>query len=336
MTTMHSVMHRTTALALALPALSACASLREMFPSREEVFKPIPVTIGEPRVIGDDTVYVLDAPEYELVAPIRELLPDARKALDHTTREYRRVFGDDPQKIVVELRAVSRDRVADGWIPDTVEPADGPRRAVAPAIVPEKRSSRAPVAPAGFLMMRAARAWLLARADYRVGRAPSAPSAEPRFGDDARIPDWIEDALTDLIGGSPTQEMYVARLAERVETLSLREVLESTRPEPAKDAQRRAQLPPTASTRPAGGVFMGGPSRDRGKLEGAELFRARAVAFAIFLAEHEGREFLGTLTDRLLSGESAETALASAATLPDDLEGIEKAWKDWMRKLASR
>jgi hypothetical protein len=334
---MSSVMYRTTTLALALPALSACSSLREMFPSREEVFKPIPVTIGEPRVIGDDTAYVLDAPEYELVAPMRELLPDARKALDHTVREYRRVFGDDPQKIVVELRAVSRDRVADGWIPDTIEPADGPRRAVAPAIVPEKRSSRAPIAPAGFLMMRAARAWLLARADYRVGRSPTAPDATPRFGDDPRIPDWIEDALTDLIGGSPEQEMYVARLAERVETLSLREVLESTRPEPAKDAQRRAQLPPTASTRPAGGVFMGGPpSRDRGKLEGAELFRARAVAFAIFLAEHEGREFLGTLTDRLLSGESAETALASAATLPDDLAGIEKAWKDWMRKLASR
>jgi hypothetical protein len=307
-----------------------------MFPTRDEVFKPIPVTIGEPRVVGNDTSYVLDEPAYELVAPMRELLPDARKALDYTAREYRRLFGDDPQKIVVELRAVSRDRVADGWIPDTVEPADGPRRAVAPAILADKRSSRPPVAPAGFLMMRAARAWLLARADYRVGRLPSAPKAV-RFGDDMRIPDWIEDAVTDLVGGSPAQEMYIARLAERLETVSLRDVLESSRPQPAKDAQRRAQLPPTASTRPAGGVFMGGPpTRDRGKLEGAELFRAQAVAFAIFLAEHEGREFLGALTDRLLSGESAATALASAATLPDDLPAIEKAWKEWMLKTVER
>jgi hypothetical protein len=328
--------YRTTALLIALPALSACSAVREMFPSREEVFKPIPVTIGEPRVIGNDTVYVLESAEYELVAPLRELLPDARKALDHTAREYRRVFGDDPQKIVVELRPVSRDRVADGWIPDTVEPSEGPRRAVAPAIVPEKRSPRQPVAPAGFLMMRAARAWLLARADYRVGRTPATPGAEVRFGDDARIPDWVEDALTELIGGSPAQEMYVARLAERVETLSLRDVLDASRPESAKDAQRRAQLPPTSPTRPAGGVFMGGPpSRDRGKLEGAELFRAQSVAFAIFLAEHEGREFLGILTDRLLSGEPAETALTAATTLPDDLAGIEKAWKDWMLKTRS-
>jgi hypothetical protein len=82
---------------------------------------------------------------------------------------------------------------------------------------------------------------------------------------------------------------------------------------------------------------MGGPpSRDRGKLEGAELFRAQSVAFAIFLAEHEGREFLGTLTDRLLSGESAETALAAATTLPDDVAGMEKEWKAWLRKLAAR
>lgn len=325
--------YRTATIAAILPLTAACSSLREMFPSREEVFKPIPVTIGEERVVGDDTTYVLDASEYELVAPIRELLPDARQALDQTAREYRRVFGDDPRKILVELRAVSRDRVADGWIPDSVEPTEGPRRAVAPAIVPEKRSSRPPVAPAGFLMMRAARAWLLARADYRVGRTPPAPAAETRFGDDVRIPDWIEDALIDLIGGSPAQEMYVARLAEREEPISLRELLESHRPEPAKDAQRRAQLPPTAPARPAGGVFMGGlPSRDRGKLEGAELFRAQAVTFAIFLAEHEGREFLGTLTDRLLSGESAETALAAAATLPDDLAGIEKAFRDWMGK----
>jgi hypothetical protein len=190
-----------------------------MFPSREEVFKPIPITIGEPRVVGEDTMYVLEAAEYELVAPMRELLPDARKALDHTAREYRRVFGDEPQRIVVELRAVSRDRVADGWIPDSVEPPDGPRRAVAPAIV-ERRSSRAPVAPAQFLMMRAARAWILARTDFRVGRLPNAPLPAPRFGDDARIPDWIEDALIDLIGGSPWQEMYVARLAEREEDVS--------------------------------------------------------------------------------------------------------------------
>ena len=319
---------------LGVLVLSACSSLREMFPAREEVFKPIPVTIGEPRIIGSDTVYVLESPEYELVAPMRELLPDARKALDQTVREYRRLFGDEPRRIVVELRPVSRDRVSEGWIPDTVEPADEPRRAVAPVIMTEKRSSRPPVAPAGFLMMRTARAWLLARADYRVGRpASSAPNSAPRFGDDPRIPDWIEDAVTDLVGGSPAQEMYVARLAERAETLSLRDVLESTRPEPAKDAQRRAQLPPTAATRPAGGVFMGGPpTRDRGKLEGAELFRAQAVAFAIFLAEHEGREFLGALTDRLLSGEPAASALASASTLPDELEAIEKAWKEWMVK----
>ena len=328
---MSAVTHRTLALAFALPALSACSALREMFPSRDAVFKPIPVTIGEPRLIGSDTAYVMESPEYELVAPVRDVLPDAKKALDHTAREYRRVFGDEPRKILVELRAVARDRVVDGWIPDSVEPANGPRRAVAPVVLPDKGSSRSAVAPAGFLKMRAARAWLLARADYRVGRTPPPADAETQFGDDPRVPDWIEDALIDLVGESPAQEMYVARVAEQMESLVLDDLLESTRPEPAKDTQRRTQLPPTSATRPAGGAFMGGPpSRDRGKLEGAELFRAQAVSFAIFLAEHEGREFLGRLADRLMSGESSETALASAATLPDDVPGLEKAWKEWM------
>lgn len=312
--------------------LSACGTFREMFPARDEVFKPIPVTIGEPRVSGTDTTYVLETPEYELIAPVRALLPDARRALDNTVREYRRVFGDAPQRIVVELRVVPRDRVADGWTGDTIEPAEGPRRAIAPAVVPDKRSSRPPVVLAQFLTVRAARAWLLAHADYRAGRAP-VPN-DRRSLDDARLPDWIEDALQDLIAGSPVQEMYVDRLAERADEVSLRELLESPRPEPARDAQRRAQLPPTSSTRPAGGVFMGGPpSRDRGKLEGAELFRAQAISFALFLAEHEGREYLGRLTDRLLSGESARTALAAAPSLPDELDGLEKEWKKWLLKM---
>lgn len=313
-------------------ALSACGTLREMFPARDEVFKPIPVTIGERRVSGTDTTYVLETAEYELIAPVRELLPDARRALDNTVREYRRVFGDAPPRIVVELRVVPRDRVADGWTGDTIEPAEGPRRAIAPAVAPDKRSSRAPVVLAQFLTVRAARAWMLAHADSRAGRLPQ-PN-DRRSLDDTRLPDWIEDALQDLIAGSPVQEMYVDRLAERADEVSLRELLDSPRPEPARDAQRRAQLPPTSSTRPAGGVFMGGPpSRDRGKLEGAELFRAQAISFALFLAEHEGREYLGRLTDRLLSGEPVRSALAAAPTLPDELDGLEKEWKKWLLKM---
>jgi hypothetical protein len=37
----------------------------------------------------------------------------------------------------------------------------------------------------------------------------------------------------------------------------------------------------------------------------------------------------------LLSGEAAETALASAPTLPDELPEMEKAWREWMVKLRS-
>src|SRR5919108_653768 len=190
LTAIPAVVIHFTLLLLVLGVLSACSSLREMFPAREEVFKPIPVTIGEPRIVGSDTVYVLESPEYELVAPMRELLPDARKALDQTVREYRRVFGDEPRKIVVELRPVSRDRVSEGWIPDTVEPADEPRRRRLHGWSPDARSRQA----------RGRRA--LPRAGGRI-RDLSRRARGPRISRSANGPSVVGRVPRDRVGVRP-------------------------------------------------------------------------------------------------------------------------------------
>src|SRR5215208_342124 len=96
---------------LLLPLLGGgCAALKSRFPSHEDVFKPVPLTIGELRVEGADSTYVLAGRGYEIVAPSREMLSDAEKAVDAVSRAYVRYFDAEPRPIVVRLLPVRRDR----------------------------------------------------------------------------------------------------------------------------------------------------------------------------------------------------------------------------------
>src|ERR687889_767805 len=88
----------------ALALGSGCAWYRTHFPARDEVFKPIPLDVGERRVTGGDTAWAVGGDGYELVVPDRELLPDGKRALDYAAREFARTFGVLPPPVVVEAR----------------------------------------------------------------------------------------------------------------------------------------------------------------------------------------------------------------------------------------
>src|SRR4051812_44178663 len=73
------------------------------FISHEQAFPPIVPMVGDMRVSGKDTVYLLRAPSYEVVARTRTILDDTRHSLDDASRNFSRYFGEPivPVHVVV-------------------------------------------------------------------------------------------------------------------------------------------------------------------------------------------------------------------------------------------
>ena len=304
---------RRLALLLALPACS-------YFPSHEEVFIPVPLAIGESRVVDGDTSWVLAADAYEIVAPRQALLPDARRALDESAEQFRAIFGAAPPRVTVALHEPDRDPDDDTG---TALPAgEAGEDVVAVRVPPVERMRRGVVArPRPLPLAPVARAWLAAYADARSStpRLRTAWAAGTVPADDARLPDWLEDGIVQIVAGSPLRDVALARLAEqRSRALPLRQLLTMARPVGAldpvvgRDDDRRAAI--------------------AGELEGSLLFAVQSYGVARFLAEREGRSFLGAMVDRVLAGDAALAALGGARHLPGDLDALQGEWDRWLEE----
>ena len=305
---------------LALLALPGCSTFRTYFPTHEDVFVPVPMTIGEARVVGADTSWVLAEPAYELVASRRELLPDARRALDEAAEQFRLVFGAAPTRVTVSLRE------DDDEAPAAALPAAGAATEVVPLpLPPQSDRARAAGRPRLVPLAPVVRAWLAAYADRRAGtprlRSAYAPEAPP--ADDPRLPDWLEDGVVQLVAGAPMRDVLLAELAEQpARAIALRELL--AKPRPARPDARAADDP--LVDRPAAGrrALFGDD------LEGPRLFAVQSYGVARFLADREGRPILGAMVDRVLAGETALAALAGAKHLTPDVEALEQEWTRWL------
>jgi hypothetical protein len=321
------------------------------FPSHEEVFTPVPLSLGDVRVTDGDTTYVLGGVGYEIVAPRRNLLPDAKQELDRASRGFIRIFEVDPPAIVVRLLDSLPPRLrADS------APALGPR--VLPVLVPRVRQGfeddpryrrTPPVARA------AARGWFAAYVDTRFAKDTTKPPAPlPYFaGEDPRIPDWLEDAVPAMITGSPMYEFFVAQLAEHPkELLPLRELFSAQHPASARTADSAATGTAAPAAVAGGGAVSANPAvtraeavwddpRTRGRRMNAEAeramrFTAQSLSVAQFLAEREGPAFIGRITDRLLDGGTMTSALRDARTAPSDIDELDQAWRTWLQGQAGR
>ena len=82
-----------------------------------------------------------------------------------------------------------------------------------------------------------------------------------------------------------------------------------------------------------GGPPRGG--RNAPSLEGARLFDAQAVTFAEFLADREGRQFVGRVVAATLVAGSIEPALREATVLPHDIDALDRAWRSWLQDKAA-
>lgn len=331
-----------------------CGGYNSMFPRREEIFKPIPVELGEVRVQGADTSYVLVGTGYQIVARDRELLPEAKSALDRVAGTWRQYFSAEPTPMTVVLRPPARR----GSQPDSVVPTPNPGTtgvvfvaARRPREDDERDMRRPPDLGMrdGASTLPVVRAWLSALAGGYSGLPAAVPGAvdttaaagSPRSPfarvDDPRVADWIESALPSLVVTAPDAEIVALQLVQHPERiLPLRTLLTSARPTSGADSARDRQMDPARVAQRS--VGRGGPpSAGRGvpALSGARLFDAEAVSFASFLAEREGRAFLGRTVRVLLAGGALEEALKDVTVLPRDVDGLERAWRSWLEVQAS-
>jgi hypothetical protein len=367
---------RAAALLATLAAATACSSIRSRFASHDDVFPPVPLSIGEMRVVGSDTSYVLPGNGYTLVATSREQLPDAQQVLDDASRSFKRYLSADPLAVVVDIRVR-----ADSARPARPAPplaAGGDTIVVPPP--PRPRGDRAPRDGMGmsrtpmYLARPVVRSWLTAYATAHArpqgatstptttapapgastAGAAAATSSPAGWGHDPRVPDWLEQALYELVLSSPFLDMYVAQLAMQssAELIPLRTLFDSTlasAPAGAPGVQgdtaaRGAVAAGGPPARPPAGT-PGGPSGGPGggpaarperrggrgmQLDRSALFGVEAVAVAQFLAAREGPQFIGDLTDRLLTGGRVDDVLLEARVVPKSVEALEPAWRAWL------
>ena len=300
------------------------------FASHEDVFPPIPLTLGEARVRGSDTVYALAGRGYELVAPSREVLPDAQQVLEGAARTYRRYIGEDPPKLVVELRASAPGAGAPP--PTPARPAGtGTDTLVLPLL--QTRDEREPPRPPTYIARPVGHAWVAAYMTSKAARRAAAP-ADSASGSGSARPAWLVDALGQLVSPSPYQDVYLAQLAKQPdELIPLRALFDSIAPSLAAPDRPESNAAPDPKNggrqedaRRGGGRPRGTPDR----LDRAELFVVESFAVARFLADREGPEFIGELAARVLGGERVESVLGDAKSVPSDLVAFESAWKTWL------
>jgi hypothetical protein len=300
-------------------ALSACS----YFPSHEEVFVPVPLTVGEARVVDGDTSWVLAEPGYEVVAARRELLPEARRALDGAAEQFRGIFGVAPLRVTVALHE-PRGRDDE---PTTLLAGEAGGEVVPVPLPPEGQTARQRARPRPIPLAPVARAWLLAYADARAGTprlrtayAPGVPA------DDPRLPDWLEEGVVGIVAGHPARDILLAQLArDRARALPLRQLLAMSRP-----TGREPMLgdDPVAARPEERRALVGG------ELEGARLFSVQSYGVARFVVEREGRPMLGAMVDRVIAGEPALAALGAAKHLTSDVEMLQREWDRWLEEEA--
>lgn len=339
---MHPHIRTNVALAaLAVGTFSGCASLSSRFPSHDEVFIPVPLTIGELRVEGTDTSYVLTGPGYELSSKDRSLLTDGQSAIDRAEASFARYFVTQPPTVRVVLKPLSRK----GPKPDSaaLSKSDWPRTVNVFVWKPEGRERE--MMGSGVrdeaVALPVARAWLAiitdsaARASART-RLISSTAADTLAG--ASTPGWVESALTTLIAGAPDPDFLVAALAKKADRMvPLSTLLLASRGEFGRSRDERAGGVPNGRADEMGrqgGRGMGygaGPGRASGDLNGPMLMTAEATSLASYLGAREGRPFVGHMALALAGGARFQDLIAEGKVVQHDMDAFERDWKAWVR-----
>lgn len=304
---------------VAVLVLSAC----QYFPSHEDVYVPVPLRIGDVRIDGTDTSYVLTGVGYEVVAFAREVLLEARPELEGAAVAFRRHFGTDPRVVrihydPVEDRSFRSARMQRG---DTLPQPTGRRGAGEIRVKvarPRERGDPLRLPPVAAAL---AQEWIMAF-ERSAGAGATGDADVPRDASAPALPAWFRAGAAELIARSPRQTAHLSMLRRQLdEAPALEEFFRATSPEPVDTGAAR---PPRRV--PSRGMMQ--------RLDQVGLWTAQSIAVTRYLADREGPEYIGTVAERLLGGEDILEITRSARSLPATPGALDEAWRAWLEAVA--
>jgi hypothetical protein len=302
--------------------LSAACS---RFVWNEEPFTPDLAPMTEMVASGGDTTYVLKTPSYYLLSEQRAALWN-REVLDDVAWRYRALFAESPPMIAVRIDSVVSTDTATAFRGVPLSRVTTHRRADDAVGVKKKGekaqrevqdSIRARLLAGPVLAATTAQAWLSARADSNP------------------LPSWIEIGALRILGagGAPDRAAMELRANEKaIVPLATLFAVRSAKPN-ATDIARVA----------GAGQFEVGDDGDvyetlqrrpvrRDLIPGVSpAFMAQSVSVLAFMHDRDPG-LVARLADALPRGNSIESVLASSATLPHDVAGLDSAWRQWLRR----
>jgi hypothetical protein len=305
-------------------ASAACSR----FVWNEEPFTPDLAPVTEVVASGGDSTYVLETPSYYLLSGQRSALWN-REVLDDVAWRYRALFGESPRKIAVRIDSVASTDTATTFRGVPLSRVTTHRRAgeapVGRKIDRAQRevqdSVRARLLAGPVLAATTAQAWLSARADSNP------------------LPSWIEIGALRILGsgGAPDRAAMELRANEKaIVPLSTLFGIRSAKPN-AADVVRAAgagqfevgdngDVYETPQRRPVRHDVMPGIS---------PVFMAQSVSVLAFMHDRDPG-LVARLADALPRGNSIESVLASSASLPHEIAGLDAAWRQWLERSQSR
>lgn len=310
----------------------------------EDPFTPDQAPVSETLVTGHDTTYVLEGASYYLLASQRSALWN-REVLDDVAWRYRALFGEAPPAIAIRLDSVATSDSTKTWrgvpfarvaVRRRTADVAGKRKDSRDRDEEVMDSARVRMLAGPMLAATAAATWLEARAldaarvsDSQPG-GPTRPSAA-----NGPLPAWIEAGALRILGSGGAVDRANAELRVDPKHMVPLATLFSTAWTAAPNAidivrsgASRFDLDDEAPRREAAAR-----ARDRrDAAPGASpLFIAQSVSVLGFVHERDPA-LLGRLADELARGGSIPDVLASSATLPHDVAGLDAAWRDWLKR----
>jgi hypothetical protein len=332
---------RLTALIAATQLGLACSR----FVWHEDPFTPDQAPTSETVVSGRDTTYVLKRSSYYLLANQRAALWNC-DVMDDVAWRYHALFGDTPPMIAIRLDSVATmTDTATTWrgVPfATVAVRRRPNADSAKKTKDRNRevdagdSVRARILAGPMLAATAAETWIKARA-LDAARVPDSQPGGPTRASNVTpaLPAWIEAGSLRILGsaGAPDRANFELRADSKhiVPLASLFTVAWSARPnavEIVRSGVNRLDLDDDERRQDAA-------ARARERRDAAPgaspLFISQSVSVLAFLHEKDPG-IVGRFADELSRGASIPDVLASSATLPHDVVGLDAAWREWLKR----